>query len=211
MSSGDLCFAGKERRVDPHGGMHACTFAAITETSLFTDMAQQSPAVTATPITNARFAAALTDLSIASLHAKAAELRNSLYHLRHSNAQLQPFADSGDRDCKEAIAENEAVMARFRERVDMLKVEVVMVRRMPWVEWDEENEHDGGSKGQVNGGHDGSNGSVLNGTAAHEEAGSGTTQDGRVQQTDGSLSDEELRRRLAQQMGEDEDDEGLHL
>jgi len=173
-------------------------------------MAQQSP-VTATPITNARFAAALTDLSIASLHAKAAELRNSLYHLRHSNAQLQPFADSGDHDCKDAIAENEAVMAKFRERVDMLKVEVVMVRRMPWVEWDEEKGHDGGGKGEVNGGHEGTNGTLLNGSSAHEEADSGTRQDGQAQRTSGSLSDEELRRRLAQQMGEDDNDEGLHL
>jgi len=173
-------------------------------------MAQQ-PQVTATPITNARFAAALTDLSIASLHAKAAELRNSLYHLRHSNAQLQPFADSGDRDCKEAIAENEAVMVRFRERVDMLKVEVVMVRRMPWVEWDEENEHDSNGKGQINGAHGGSNGTVLNGSTTHEETSSQNTQDGRAQQTSGSLSDEELRRRLAQQMDEPEDDAGLQL
>jgi hypothetical protein len=172
-------------------------------------MAQQSP-VTATPITNARFAAALTDLSIASLHSKAAELRNSLYHLRHSNAQLQPFADTGDRDCKDAIAENEAVMARLRERVDMLKVEVVMVRRMPWVEWDEEEGHEDGKK-EVNGGHGGSDANLLNGTAAHEEAETGDTQDGRTQQTSGSLSDEELRRRMALQMGEDEDDEGLHL
>jgi len=178
-------------------------------TTRLRNMAQQSPAVTATPITNARFAAALTDLSIASLHAKAAELRNSLYHLRHSNAQLQPFADSGDQDCKEAIAENEAVMARFRERVDMLQVEVVMVRRMPWVEWDEENEHDGSTKKEVNGGDSG--GHLLNGTAAHEEANPGSTQDGRAQHASGSLSDEELRRRLAQQMDEDEDDEGLHL
>ena len=172
------------------------------------NMAQQSPVI-ATPITNARFAAALTDLSIASLHAKAAELRNSLYHLRHSNAQLQPFADSGDRDCKEAIAENEAVMARFRERLDMLKVEVVMVRRMPWVEWDEENQQDSDKKEEVNGGNSG--GHLLNGTLSHEEANPGSTQDGRAQHASGSLSDEELRRRLAQQMDEDEDDGGLHL
>lgn len=95
-------------------------------------------------------------------------------------------------------------MERFRERVDMLKVEVVMVRRMPWVEWDEENQQDGSRKKEVNRGH-------PNGTVAHEEANPGRTQNGRAQQTSGSLSDDELRRRLAEQMGEDEDDEGLHL
>lgn len=47
----------------------------------------------ALPITSARFAAALSDLPLASLRLKSLELRNSLAHLAYSNAQLRPFAD----------------------------------------------------------------------------------------------------------------------
>lgn len=170
----------------------------------------EAPSIT-TPITSARFASALEDLPLSALHSKAAELRNSIFHLRHSNAQLQPFADSGDRDCIEAIGENEAVMARFRERVDLLKVEVVIKRQMPWVEWDEDGAM-GGEDAKVNGvnGTNGDTNSRVNGDMAHVVGETRTAQSGQTGGS-GSLSDEELRRRLAQQMDDDEEEDGLHL
>ncbi|CAN8099276.1 unnamed protein product [Discula destructiva] len=101
------------------------------------------------PISPARFAAALKDLSLASLHLKVLELRNALLHLGHSNAQLRPFADGTataldpratpgqpDPDCVEAIAENEGVMARMRERIDIVKAEV-LARGASWREFED--------------------------------------------------------------------------
>lgn len=98
------------------------------------------------PITPARFAAALKDLSVASLHLKTLELRNSLAHLAYSNAQLRPFADGTetsldtprdqpDPDCVEAIRENEAVMARMRERILLVRAEVEG-RGLSWREFE---------------------------------------------------------------------------
>lgn len=76
------------------------------------------------PISPARFAEALKDLPLSTLHLKAAELRNSIAHLDYSNEQLQPFADGTetsvngvpDQDCVDAIRENEVVIARMQER-----------------------------------------------------------------------------------------------
>lgn len=99
------------------------------------------------PISPAAFAEAIKELTLPSLHAKAAELRNSIYHLRRSNVQLQPFADEGDRDCADAIKENEEVMARMEDRIELLKLEVEVNRGMPWVE-DAKTDQ---SKAQVNG------------------------------------------------------------
>lgn len=102
------------------------------------------------PISNLRFAAALKDLSLASLHLKTLEIRNSLAHLAYSNAQLRPFAEGlqptldtaasattttssiddnntrfePDPDCVEAIRENEAVMLRMHERIALVRAEV---------------------------------------------------------------------------------------
>lgn len=50
----------------------------------------------ALPIDSARFASALEDLPVDALHSKAAELRNSMAHLKYSNEQMVPFADQGD-------------------------------------------------------------------------------------------------------------------
>lgn len=101
------------------------------------------------PITPAAFAEAIKELTLPSLHAKAAELRNSIYHLRRSNVQLQPFADEGDRDCAEAIRENEEVMARMEDRIELLKLEVEVNRGMLWVD---DAKADDATKEQVNGG-----------------------------------------------------------
>ena len=69
----------------------------------------------ATPISPARFAAALPSLPLSNLHLKAAELRNSIAHLEYSNLQLQPLAEEGDRDCEEAVKENRETIARMEE------------------------------------------------------------------------------------------------
>ncbi|EGP91670.1 uncharacterized protein MYCGRDRAFT_29629, partial [Zymoseptoria tritici IPO323] len=76
-----------------------------------------------TPIPADLFALALHDLPLDSVHAKSAELRNSLAHLLESNIQLRPFAAAGDADCVEAIAENEVVMKRFEERIALCRAE----------------------------------------------------------------------------------------
>ena len=97
---------------------------------------------TATPIPPARFAAALRDLPLSSLHAKAAELRNSIAHLLSSNEELKPFAEAGDKDCAEAIMENEEVIQRMEERISLLRIEVEG-RGMKWVEEGGERETEG--------------------------------------------------------------------
>lgn len=82
------------------------------------------------PITPARFAAALQDLPLSSLALKVAELRNSIAHLDYSNEQLKPFAhpttpgEAEDRDCVEAIQENEVVIQRMEERINLVREEV---------------------------------------------------------------------------------------
>ncbi|KAJ9668535.1 hypothetical protein H2201_001176 [Coniosporium apollinis] len=97
---------------------------------------------TSNPIPPERFAAALTELPLGSLHAKAAELRNSIAHLRRSNEQLAPYARDGDRECADAIQENEEVISRMEERVALLKAEVEG-RGMMWVEVGEDKKEDG--------------------------------------------------------------------
>lgn len=94
----------------------------------------------ATPITARAFAAAIEELPLSTLHLKAAELRNSLAHLEHSNAQLEPFArpppgssEQADDVCVEAIEENIAVMARYKERLGLLKREAEK-RGLDWEE-----------------------------------------------------------------------------
>lgn len=91
-----------------------------------------------TPITPARFAAALTDLPISSLYAKHAELTNNIVHLESSNRQLEDFArENDDRDCYEALLENRQVIKNFNERMDLIKREVEEVRGLPWRPRDE--------------------------------------------------------------------------
>jgi hypothetical protein len=159
----------------------------------------------ATPITPARFRLAIHDLPLPTLHAKAAELRNSISHLLSSNDQLREFADAGDQDCKDAIAENEVVLGRFRERIQLLREEVEG-RGMRWVE-DSDGVWEGKGKGgdiAVNGdaGTDGMNG-VEESNGVSGEARSGR------------LTDEELRllmeARMGEQDGGDEEEGGLHL
>lgn len=129
------------------------------------------------PITPALFAEALKDLPLDTLHTKAAELQNSISHLKSSNAQLQPLADEGDEDCKLAVEENLEVVGRMRERVELCKKEAEG-RGLIWHMGSEEDKE--GEK-------------KTNGVAS------------------GSLTDEEVRRRLEESLGGDEEDDGVHL
>ncbi|KAF2657576.1 hypothetical protein K491DRAFT_325251 [Lophiostoma macrostomum CBS 122681] len=87
----------------------------------------------ALPISPARFAKALEDLSIGSLHSKVAELRNSIAHLEASNKELEHFArENDDRDCYEYLLENRQVIKSMEERIELVKREIVEVRGMPF-------------------------------------------------------------------------------
>jgi hypothetical protein len=127
----------------------------------------------ATPISPARFAAALKDLPLSTLHLKAAELRNSIAHLDYSNEQLKPFADGTegdngpDQDCVDAMNENEAVIQRMLERMALLREEVEG-RGSSWLEFDSAEEVEEGKEDRGEDGH-----RLVNGTGeghAEEEA-----------------------------------------
>ncbi|KAL1956982.1 hypothetical protein VTO42DRAFT_6471 [Malbranchea cinnamomea] len=88
------------------------------------------------PITPEAFAKALTELPLSSVYAKAAELQNSINHLERSNAELKQFIEEtpgGDKDCEEAIAENEEVIKRMLERIELVKAEVAR-RGQKWID-----------------------------------------------------------------------------
>ncbi|KAH0368896.1 hypothetical protein KCU65_g3721, partial [Aureobasidium melanogenum] len=147
----------------------------------------------ALPIDRARFAEALESLPLNALHAKVAELRNNMNHLRYSNEQMVPFADEGDQDCKDAMYENLVVISRMNERIELLRAEVEK-RGMRWSEVEVEDRQV--SEGMVNG----------------DSASTTTTQS---QPQSGRLTDDQLRAqleaRLAQDTQDDQEEEGLHL
>lgn len=155
-------------------------------------------------ITPERFATAIADLPFSNLYTKAAELRNSIAHLKSSNEQMMPFADEGDQDCKEAMFENLTVIGRMNERIALLKGEV---ERRGGV-WSEHatGEVDKEGEGIVVDGEVVNGAPATNGDVAHGR--------GSQQRPSGRLTDEELRRQLEAQMGTDQDDEnedGVHL
>jgi len=152
------------------------------------------------PISAPQFAAAIKDLPLANLHFKAAEIRNSIAHLESSNQQLRSFADDGDADCKQAIEENIVVMRRMEARIQLLKQEVEG-RGFKWGEDEQENRD-----AETNG--NGVDGNAMQ-TAPPTATGTGQ----RPIPTGGSLSDEELARRLRERMveGGDMDEDGVHL
>ncbi|CAK1355666.1 hypothetical protein CB0940_00633 [Cercospora beticola] len=149
-----------------------------------------------TPISPEMFAIAIKDLPVDTLYAKAAELLNSMQHLRDSNAQMAEFADSGDEVCKEAISENDVVISRMQERIELCKAEVEG-RGMRWT-------------GHVQAAEEKENGEAVNGTLTngHAEQDESAVPETRV--PSGRLTDEELRRQLEAQMGDDGED-GVHL
>ena len=175
----------------------------------------------ARPIDPLRFAEALETLPLDALHAKAAELQNSIEQLRSSNEQMVPFADEGDQDCKDAMFENLGVITRMHGRVELIKAEVEK-RGMPWPSEERERGavdvqrlRDFGIEGetgeQIVVARPERETSTANGTADSTAAGlvNGEDASGRAQQS-GRLTDEELRRQLEAQMGAD-DEEGVYL
>ncbi|KAI1094245.1 hypothetical protein F5B19DRAFT_499985 [Rostrohypoxylon terebratum] len=188
------------------------------------------------PINPARFAEALRELSAESLALKVLELRNAIAHLDYSNAELAPFAEGRaaaprepqgepDRDCADAIAENEAVIARMQDRIERVRVEVER-RGLSWGEFQGKSDGEEGGEGEGEGvgeatadGADavtnGVNGHAAEGETQHPAWRDGTFQTGTI----GELGEEEreLLRRLEQRIPLDDDEEeedpegGMHL
>lgn len=146
------------------------------------------------PIDPAAFAAALVSLPPETLHHKAAEIINSIAHLKSSNEQMLPFADDGDADCREAMFENLVVIGRMNERIKLLRDEVEG-RGLRWSE--AETEDVGLQKTKLNG-------------HAHSDADDAQSNEERPARS-GRLTDEELRRRLEEQLGAGDEEEGVHL
>jgi hypothetical protein len=176
----------------------------------------------ARPIDPLRFAEALETLPLDALHAKAAELQNSIEQLRSSNEQMVPFADEGDQDCKDAMFENLGVITRMHSRVELIRAEVEK-RGMPWPS--EETERgvvdvqrlrDFGMEGEsgeqiIVARPERDAAPMVNGTAGEAAGGAaGVDERGARAQQSGRLTDEELRRQLEAQIGMD-DEEGVHL
>ncbi|PGH19136.1 hypothetical protein AJ80_04214 [Polytolypa hystricis UAMH7299] len=101
----------------------------------------------ALPISTPAFAAALKDLPLPSIYGKVLELRNSVDHLQRSNLELRQFIlespGGTDKDCEEAVVENEGVIARMEGRIEMCRVELVDVRGQKWID-ELRSERDGG-------------------------------------------------------------------
>lgn len=139
---------------------------------------------------------------MSSLYAKVAELRNSLTHLAKSNQELEPYAwgQNGDKDCADAIKENEEVMDRMRHRILLIEYEVEVTRGMKW----DPEAIDQKEPGETE--------STESSNTATTSATNGTT----TRTQNGSLSDEELRRRMEERMnmqehGDNNASDGVHL
>lgn len=157
---------------------------------------------TANPIPLDRFAEAITALPLSNLHFKAAEIRNSIAHLASSNLQLQPFAEEGDQDCKDAIAENEEVIRRMKERIECLKREV----EGRGFRWGEDEEREGEQRAEL------VDGEAPDGHGEGEQTQMNGARSGGTERRGGRLGDEELARRLRERMEEEDDeDDGVHL
>ncbi|KAL1975620.1 hypothetical protein VTN31DRAFT_4012 [Thermomyces dupontii] len=120
------------------------------------------------PITPEAFAAAIKELSLPSIYAKVAELRNSIAHLTRSNDELRAYIrESGEdpeseenRELAASIVENEGVMQAMAERIGLCKLEVE-ARGLVWREEIlQDNEPTSSSAGE----------GVSNGVGEEEEA-----------------------------------------
>lgn len=169
------------------------------------------------PISPRSFAQAIEDLPLENIYGKAYEINNSIAHLRQSNKVLQEYSDSikddtsldasvrtsGDKDCLEAIQENEVVIDRQRERVRLLKAEVER-RGQLWHEADPDK-------------LDGMDSDLQTGSAQVSSSNGATSTLQTQQQTSGvsgRLTDEELRRQVESMLPEENEDdgsEGMHL
>lgn len=98
----------------------------------------------ARPISPTQFATAVTDLPVENLYAKVVEIRNSVAHLERSNKELREYSDSvaGDADCLAAVRENEEVIGRMDDRIELVRKEVER-RGQKWHEGEVNGERDG--------------------------------------------------------------------
>lgn len=158
--------------------------------------------VSAAPIPLERFAEAIAELPLGNLHTKAAELRNSIAHLVSSNEQLQEYANDGDRDCADAIRENQEVIGRMETRITLLRNEVEN-RGFLWGEEDPATVN-GKPRDEMDHDHVDLEGSSAPGINPPMQS---------ARSQGGSLGDEELARRLREQLDEEleDDDDGVHL
>lgn len=164
-------------------------------------------------ISPASFSRALEELPAENIYSKAHEIGNSIAHLEQSNKILQEYSDSirddesvsqetrsaGDKDCLDAIKENEVVIERQRERIKLLKAEVER-RGQRWHEADPEETQ------PVTNGNSGEASTVSNDNHNGSQPANAQSQP--------RLTDEELRRQLEERLGEDMADDaedGLHL
>lgn len=164
------------------------------------------------PIDPARFLEAITDLPVGNLYAKAAEIQNSIDHLKRSNDDLAEFQN--DPDCKQAVTENLEVIKRMEDRIDMLKNEVTG-RGLRWVEGEDYKEGfpEPGENAPATNGVNGS-GPATNGNTQSNDTSQPATTAARSTAPSGTLTDEQLRRMLAERLGEPndhDDEEGVHL
>ncbi|KAL8839397.1 MAG: hypothetical protein Q9170_001736 [Blastenia crenularia] len=150
-----------------------------------------------------QFAEAITELPLGNLHAKAAELRNSIAHLISSNRQLQDYAADGDHDYADAIKENNEVIDRMEMRINLLRREVES-RGFQWGE-------DASVSANGKSGHETDHGQT-NHAAEHPGSGTHSNMPSSSRQG-GSLGDEELESRLRDQVNGDmvDGEDGIHL
>lgn len=89
--------------------------------------------------THYTFADAIKELPLSALFAKASEIRNSIAHLHRSNDEMKAFvaesceSEEDKREIEGYVSENEGVLARFTERIALLKAEVER-RGQQWIE-----------------------------------------------------------------------------
>ncbi|CAK7273953.1 hypothetical protein SEPCBS57363_005914 [Sporothrix epigloea] len=110
----------------------------------------------APPISLARFAEAIKELSLSTLHLKVLEIRNDVAHLDYSNEQLLPYAKgtaavlgaatadisdevAPDQDCIDAIEENLVVIERKLKQLQLVRDEVES-RGVSWTEFQSKEE-----------------------------------------------------------------------
>lgn len=182
--------------------------------------------MTTDPIPPSKFASALLDLPLSTLHLKVLELRNSIAHLDYSNEQLQPFATPSptspdtapDPVCVEAIAENCVVIARMQERIGLVRAEVER-RGVEWVHFSsgEVEEEDKGEVAKGEGEGEGLSSAWTDGTFQTGVISGGQLRmDSNNGASGGTMDDGELRARMEALLREGEDGaegegEGVHL
>lgn len=81
----------------------------------------------AQPISPADFQLAISELDVPLIEAKLAEFQSSISHLERSNQELRDYVQSVPQDdniCEEAIAENEGVIERMKQRIQLCEAEI---------------------------------------------------------------------------------------